>query len=252
MMTLISALQQSTLLPHHDGVVTVLLHSGFVQGCRQRILGTMDAQQKKNLSNVATAKEEGKYLPVDGSWVAEFEDAFAEFDEAMAELEEAVSAAKEKTTRKLRNEALQLCLRVCHCRNTSLTHYECCWKNTAWPTYMADSTGRYLRNGLLPLEDTPENREIEATGMDVIFPEMAASMSLPFGHLPRSFDRFSRRKVPSAKWQRGTGLCTPNVWIGSATLSFGVMCTGCRTSRSCFVVPRSGTERWKRTATKRD
>jgi hypothetical protein len=30
----------------------------------------------------------------------------------------------------------------CPCRNTALTHYECCWKNTAWPTSMADSTGR--------------------------------------------------------------------------------------------------------------
>jgi hypothetical protein len=33
----------------------------------------------------------------------------------------------------------------CPCGNTSLTHYECCWKDTACPAYLNDSGGQQLR-----------------------------------------------------------------------------------------------------------
>jgi MYND finger len=38
----------------------------------------------------------------------------------------------------------------CPCGNTSLTHYECCWKDTVCPAYLNDSGGQQLRE--LPLE----------------------------------------------------------------------------------------------------
>jgi MYND finger len=38
----------------------------------------------------------------------------------------------------------------CPCDNTDLTYYECCWKDTACPAYLVDSTGKHARE--LPLD----------------------------------------------------------------------------------------------------
>jgi MYND finger len=38
----------------------------------------------------------------------------------------------------------------CPCDNTDLTYYECCWKDTASPAYLVDSTGQHVRE--LPLD----------------------------------------------------------------------------------------------------
>jgi MYND finger len=41
----------------------------------------------------------------------------------------------------------------CPCNNTELTHYECCWKDTTSPAYLADSSGLHVRE--VPLNVQP-------------------------------------------------------------------------------------------------